>query len=171
MRLVFRGLTGLCAAAVFAMAAHGAAAAQSRSQDEQDIRALQIRLAASVSARDLDAIMTNYVPGDELFVFDSDLPRQHTGWASFKQDWGKLVNAAKTIQYDVEDLGVTVEGNAAFSHHLAHIVWTKKTDGSRSEQLLSISDAYRRIGGKWLIVMEHFSVPVVDGKAVYVARP
>lgn len=36
---------------------------------------------------------------------------------------------------------------------------------------MSITDAYRKIGGKWLIVLEHFSIPVVGGKAVLVAWP
>ena len=115
--------------------------------------------------------MKEYVRGNELFVFDSDLPRQHTGWESFKKDWGNFVNSAEDVKYEVEDLGVTVEGNAAFSHHLAHMVWTGKKDGSHHEQLMSISDAYRRIDGKWLIVLEHFSIPVVNGKAVLVAKP
>jgi hypothetical protein len=37
--------------------------------------------------------------------------------------------------------------------------------------LLSVTDAYRKIDGKWLIVMEHWSIPVQDGKAMLMARP
>jgi ketosteroid isomerase-like protein len=51
------------------------------------------------------------------------------------------------------------------------MVWTSTKDGSHHEQLLSMTDAYRKIDGKWLIVLEHFSIPVVDGKAVFVAWP
>jgi ketosteroid isomerase-like protein len=148
-----------------------APALAAESKDEQAIRALQTRLAASVAARDLDAVMTNYAPGDELFVFDSDLPREHHGWAAFKDDWGNFTNSASAATCEVKELGVTVVGDAAFSHHLMHLSWTAKKDGSHHEQLMSISDAYRRIGGKWLIVMEHFSLPVVAGKAVLMAWP
>ncbi len=28
-----------------------------------------------------------------------------------------------------------------------------------------------KIGGKWLIVLEHWSIPVKEGKAVLMARP
>jgi len=158
-------------AAVVVVGAHMTSAAESQSNDEQEIRALQARLAEAVSDRDLDRVMKEYVPGNELFAFDSDLPRQHTGWVSYKQDWGNFVNSAEDAKYDVEDLGVTVVGNAAFSHGLAHVIWTAKKDGSHHEQLMSLSDAYRKIDGKWLIVMEHFSIPVEDGKAVFMARP
>ena len=135
-------------------------------QDEQDIRALQARLAASVSARDLDAVMKEYVPGRELFVFDSDLPRQHTDWDAYKKDWWDFLGTAVDVKAEVKDLGVTVVGDAAFSHDLLHLTWAGQKDGSRHEQLMSVSDAYRKIGGKWLIVMEHWSLPVANGKAV-----
>lgn len=147
------------------------AAAADQSADEQAIRALQTRLAAAVSAGDLDGVMKDYAPGDELFVFDSDLPRQHKGWSAFKDDWGNFVHAAKDTKLEVRDLGITVVGAAAFSHHLMHLTWTSTKDGSHHEQLMSMTDAYRKIGGKWLIVMEHFSLPVVNGKAVLVAWP
>ena len=162
-------LAGFCAVAILAASLGAASAGESK--DEQAIAALQMRLAASVSAGDLDGIMKEYVRGNELFVFDSDLPRQHTGWVSFKQDWGNFVNAAKDVKDEVRDLGITVVGDAAFSHHLSHLVWIGKKDGVRHEQLMSMTDGYRKIDGKWLIVLEHFSVPVVDGKAAFVAWP
>jgi ketosteroid isomerase-like protein len=155
---------GLPAAALVAIGAHGAAAGPR--EDEQDIRALQARLAASVAARDLDAVMKEYVPGRELFVFDSDLPRQHSGWDAYKKDWWDFLGSATGVKAEVGDLGVTVVGDAAFSHDLLHLTWAAQKDGSRHEQLMSVSDAYRKTGGKWLIVMEHWSIPVADGKAV-----
>ncbi|MGA8706414.1 MAG: nuclear transport factor 2 family protein [Steroidobacteraceae bacterium] len=148
-----------------------ASAAGSQSNDEQAIRALQARLATAVSARDLDAVMKQCVPGTELFVFDSDLPRQHSGWEAYRADWKLFLDSATAVKAEVEDLGVTVEGNAAFSHNLEHLVWTRKSDGSKGEQLMSVTDGYRKIGGKWLIVLEHWSIPVQDGKAVLMARP
>lgn len=171
MRTRAWGLAGLWAAAVIAAGGNVASATESRSENEQEIRALQARMAAAVSARDLDAVMKEYVPGNELFVFDSDLPRQHTGWESYKKDWGGFFDSAVDVKVDVEDLGITVEGRAAFSHNLEHLIWTRKKDGSRGEMLMSVTDAYRKIDGKWLIVMEHWSIPVKDGKAVFMAKP
>jgi ketosteroid isomerase-like protein len=164
-------LAGLWAATVIATGGNVASATERQPKDEQEIRALQARMAAAVSARDLDAVMKEYVPGNELFVFDSDLPRQHTGWESYRKDWGGFLDTAADVKVEVEDLGITVEGKAAFSHNLEHLIWTRKRDGSRGEMLMSVTDAYRKIDGKWLIVMEHWSIPVKDGKAVLMARP
>jgi ketosteroid isomerase-like protein len=145
--------------------------ARAQSKDEQAIRALQARMATAVSARDLDAVMKEYIPGNELFVFDSDLPRQHIGWEAYRADWKLFLDSTTDVKADVEDLGITVEGNAAYSHNLEHLVWTRKSDGSKGEQLMSVTDGYRKIGGKWLIGLEHWSIPVKDGKAVLMARP
>jgi ketosteroid isomerase-like protein len=142
-----------------------------QSKDEQEIRALQARMATAVSARDLDAVMKEYVPGNELFVFDSDLPRQHIGWESYRADWKLFLDSTTDVKAVVEDLGITVGGSTAYSHNLEHLVWTRKSDGSKGEQLMSVTDGYRKIGGRWLIVLEHWSLPVEDGKAVLMARP
>lgn len=171
MRARVWSLAGLWAAAVIASGVNVTSAAEGQSRDEQEIRALQARMAVAVAARDLDAVMKEYVPGRELFVFDSDLPRQHSGWDSYKKDWQGFLDSAVDVQVDVEDLGITVEGKAAFSHNLEHLAWTRKRDGSRGEMLMSLTDAYRKIDGKWLIVMEHWSIPVKDGKAVFMAKP
>jgi ketosteroid isomerase-like protein len=144
---------------------------RAQSKDERAIRALQTRMAAAVSARDLDAVMKEYIPGNGLFVFDSDLPRQHIGWEAYRADWKLFLDSTSDVKADVEDLGITVVGNAAYSHNLEHLVWKRKSDGSQGEQLMSVTDGYRKIGGKWLIVLEHWSLPVVDGKAVLMARP
>jgi ketosteroid isomerase-like protein len=171
MRTRFWGFPLLWAAAAIAAGANVAWGAEVPINDEQEIRALQARMAAAVNARNLDAVMKEYVPGKELFVFDSDLPRQHSGWESYKKDWGGALDSAMDMKVDVEDLGITVVGKAAFSHSLDHLIWTRKRDGSRDERLMSVTDAYRKIDGKWLIVMEHWSIPVEDGKAVFVTKP
>jgi hypothetical protein len=83
-----KSVSCLFAAAIMAVSFSQGLPACAQSKDEQEIHALQDRLAAAVRARDLDAVMKEYIPGNELFVFDSDLPRQHIGWESYKKDWG-----------------------------------------------------------------------------------
>ena len=164
-------MRSVMALAIIVAALLHSAMAGAQSRDSQLIRTLQNRMAAAVSARDLNAVMMEYVPGTELFVFDSDLPRQHSGWASYKADWKLFLDSTNNVKAEVEDLGITVEGNVAYSHNIEHLVWTRKSDGYQGEQLMSVTDCYRKIGGKWLITMEHWSLPVQDGKAVLMARP
>ncbi len=84
-RLAFCVMAGLCALAIFG--ANQRAQAQTQSKDEQEIRALEDRFSAAFSAKDVDAIMKFYLPGNDLFVFDVGDPRQHVGWEDYKKDW------------------------------------------------------------------------------------
>ena len=83
----------------------------------------------------------------------------------------RMTPAAGESSTDEQQIRTLQNRLAASVHHLAHISWTSKRDGSHHEQLMSMTDGYRKINGKWLIVLEHFSLPVVDGKAVPVAWP
>jgi ketosteroid isomerase-like protein len=134
--------------------------AQAQSKDEQEIRALENKLAAAVSAKDVDAIMKLYVPGNELFVFDLSVPRQHVGWDDYKKDWQDFLGNLKgPVKFEIHDLSVVADGKVAYSHSIQHGVGTNP-DGSPFEVNARVTDVYRKIDGKWLIVQEHVSVPI-----------
>ena len=162
----------LFAAAIAVVSLGQALPARAQSKDEQQIRALDDRLAAAVNARDVDAIMKAYVPGNELFVFDLGLPRQHVGWEAYKKDWQDFFDVVQGLKLDVKDLSITADGKIAYSHCIQHATWTNK-DGSPTELNASVTDVYRKIDGKWLIVQEHLSVPIhiATGKAEMMSKP
>jgi len=60
----------------------------------------------------------------------------------------------------------------AYSHCIQPLIVTAK-DGSKFSITLRVSDCYRKINGKWLITMEHVSVPVdlETGKADLASKP
>jgi uncharacterized protein (TIGR02246 family) len=143
------------------------------SKDEQEIRALEDRYVAAVNAKDVDAIMKGYVPGNELFVFDLGLPRQHAGWNDYKKDWQDFFAVVQgPLKLDIKDLVIMTEGKIAYSHSIQHVIWTNK-DGSPTEMNASVTDVYRKFDGRWLIVQEHLSVPIhiATGKAEMMSEP
>jgi uncharacterized protein (TIGR02246 family) len=163
----------LFAAAITPVSASHALPARAPSKDAQEIRALEDRLVAAVNAKDVDAIMRGYVPGNELFVFDLGLPRQHAGWDDYKKDWQDFFEVVQgPLKLDIKDLTVRTEGKIAYSHSIQHVIWTNK-DGSPTEINASVTDVYRKIDGKWLIVQEHLSVPIhiATGKAEMMSKP
>jgi uncharacterized protein (TIGR02246 family) len=159
--------TGLLVVAIAAVSSGQALPARAQSKDEQEIRALEDRYVAAVSAKDVDAIMKGYVPGKELFVFDLGLPRQHAGWDAYKKDWQDFFGVVQgPLKLDIKDLDIVTEAKMAYSHSIQHLIWTNK-EGSSGEMNASVTDVYRKIDGKWLIVQEHLSVPIhiATGKA------
>ena len=95
--------------------------ARAQSKDEQAIRALEDQFATAASAKDLDAIMKVYVPGNDLFVFDVGVPRQHVGWDDYKKDWQDfLAMLSGPIKFTVSDLSVMTDGKIAYGHSIQH---------------------------------------------------
>lgn len=134
--------------------------ARAQTKDEQAIRGLEDQFAAAASAKDLDAIMKVYVPGTDLFVFDVGIPRQHVGWEDYKKDWHDfLAMVPGPIKFTISDLSIMSDGKIAYGHSIQHVSGTI-TDGSPLDMTVRVTDVYRKIDGKWLIVQEHVSVPI-----------
>jgi len=131
-----------------------------KSDDEAEIKALEGQFAAALTAKDLDKIMAVYVPDESLFIFDVIPPRQYVGAKAYRDDWkGFLDGFNGPIKFDMSDLSVIARGNLAFGHNIQHLTGTGK-DGKPFDITVRVTDDYRKIRGKWLIVQEHVSVPV-----------
>jgi ketosteroid isomerase-like protein len=128
--------------------------------DEAAIRALEDRIAAAASAGDVNAIMKSYVPDQSLVVFDVVPPRQYLGADAYRKDWVEFLASFKSPpKFDISDLAITTEGNLGFSHSIQRVRGTD-TKGQPLDLTVRVTDGYRKIGGNWLIVLEHVSVPV-----------
>jgi ketosteroid isomerase-like protein len=155
-RFTFCVMAGLCVLGGFGAAQR----AQAQSKDEQAIRALETKFAMAFVAKNVDEIMKFYAPGDQLLVFDLITPRQYAGWDAYKKDWESTFAMMKgTPEFDTKDLSVTTDGKLAWSHSIQHASWTG-TDGTPFEMTVRVTDCYKKIDGKWLIVLEHVSVPL-----------
>ena len=141
--------------------------------DVAQIRAIEDRLAAAVSARNIDAIMQAYVPDETLFVFDVVPPRQYVGAKAFRKDWEEFLGGTKgPLKYEISDIDVTAVGSVAYGHSIQRIV-TTDTKGSPIDLTTRVTDVYRRQKGRWVIVQEHISIPVdLDtGKPDFASQP
>jgi len=105
-------------------------------------------------------MMKNYVSDESLVVFDVVPPRQHLGADAYRKAWmGFFATFKGTPKIAISDLAITVDGNVAFSHSIQHVTGTDKR-GQPVDRTVRVTDGYRKIGGQWLIVLEHISVPV-----------
>jgi ketosteroid isomerase-like protein len=52
-----------------------------------------------------------------------------------------------------------VDDNIGFSYSFQHVTGTDP-QGHPVDRTVRVTDGYRKIGGNWLIVLEHISVPV-----------
>ncbi len=135
-------------------------AGNSFANDQAEITASVQRLVAAVNAKDLNGIMAYYTPDESLIVFDALPPRQYVGAAAFRKDWENFLAAyPKDVHAEVSDWKVDGEGNLAYGHGFFRTVGPGK-DGKPLDLTVRVTDVYKKINGKWLVVHEHVSFPV-----------
>jgi uncharacterized protein (TIGR02246 family) len=133
---------------------------QARADAGAGIKALEERFVAALKAKDLDAIMRAYAPGQTLVVFDVIPPRQYTGAAAYRKDWQTFLDGfAGPITVELTDLDVVTDRNLAYSHSIQRVAGTDK-QGKKLDLTVRVTDVYKKARGQWLIIHEHVSVPV-----------
>jgi ketosteroid isomerase-like protein len=141
--------------------------------DQAAIRALEERFAAAFNEGNVDAMMKNYITDESLVVFDVVPPRQHSGADAYRKAWTGFFTHFRDIpKIAINDLVITVNGSIGFSHSIQHVTGTD-TEGHLVDRTVRVTDGYRKIGGNWLIVLEHVSVPVDvrTGKPDFTSKP
>jgi ketosteroid isomerase-like protein len=138
-----------------------------------EIAALETRYDDGFNTRNVDKIMSCYAPGKELFVFDVVPPREYPSWDAYKRDWEELFSTYRgPVSNRISEQSITVVGSVAYGHNVQSTTFTGK-DGSPVNIVVRVTDVYREIRGKWLIVQEHVSVPVdlATGQADLLSKP
>lgn len=169
-----KGLGSLFAVAGFAsLTMLYAGRVHASADDNAEITAVEQRVIEGFKTKDVDKIMSCYVPDETLFVFDVVPPREYVGAKAYRKDWDELfAEFSGPAEADMSDLKVFVQGTMGYAHLIVHSVLTDK-DGKKTESNVRTTDVFRKTGGKWLIVHEHNSVPVdfATGKADMMAKP
>lgn len=141
--------------------------------DKAAIRALMDRFAAAFNTGDIEAIMENYVDDESFILFDV-VPRQDFRGADlYREAWKEMFSRFEgRPKIGIVGAGITVEGSVGFSYCFMHVTGTGK-QGGPVDRWVRVTDGFRKIDGKWLIALEHISVPVdfATGKLVPVTKP
>ena len=130
--------------------------------NDAQIRKLVDQWAASIGAKDVEAVMSYY--GTDVAVFDLAPPLEYRGAAAYRANWEAWFPTFQgQIGYELRELKVAASKDTAFSHSFNRITGTR-TSGEKTDVWVRATLCWRRINGKWKIVHEHQSVPFyMDG--------
>ncbi|GAC1402985.1 MAG: hypothetical protein NVSMB64_03740 [Candidatus Velthaea sp.] len=136
--------------------------ASARADDRADITALEKTFTTAFKHKDVDAIMRVYAPGKSLFAFDFiGPPSTYVGSDAYRGDWkGFFASFSGPVTFSLRDFDVAISGDVAYGHSLQHFIGRSTADGKKTDIVVRVTDVYRKIGAKWLIVQEHVSVPL-----------
>ena len=143
-----------------------------KQSDEAKIRAIVDDWKRAFEARDLEAIMKMYAPGDELVSYDVVPPLQYKGYAAYKKDYAEFLGMFDgSPKVEILDISVVADKNLAYAHGSERL-WGTLKGGQKFDAKVRWTDVFRKIDGKWKVVHEHISVPVdfATGKAVFDAK-
>jgi ketosteroid isomerase-like protein len=129
---------------------------------------------AAFKAKDSAKVMSFYGPGDSVLAFDVVPPRQYATHEAYQKDYEELFKMIDgPLNAEVNDVSITTNGSdLAYGHSIDHLSG-KTPEGKPVDLTVRVTDVYRKIGGKWLIVHEHVSVPVdiTNGQADLQSKP
>lgn len=143
-----------------------------RSSD-REVKALYDRWTKAFEARDLEAVMACYAPSDEVVAYDVTPPLQYRGTATYRKDYQDYFDAyAGPLRVEYRNMRIMSSGDLGVFQALERITGRLKS-GGRVDIWLRVTSIARRIGGQWLIVHDHVSVPadLATGKALQHLTP
>jgi ketosteroid isomerase-like protein len=142
-------------------------------QAENQIKQLLDRWAQAFEKRDIDGIMSLYLPGNELVAYDIVPPLAYRGSAAYRRDYEEFFKQYKgPVHVEFRDLRIVAGSDVAFAYGLERMTGTL-VDGKPSELWIRVTEGYRMVNGRWYAVHDHISVPVdfASGKAALDLKP
>ena len=126
-------------------------------KDEAQIRQRIESWTNALRTKDLDALMSHYA--QDILVFDLAPPLHYKGTAAYRKNWADWFPSFQgPIGYEIRDLSITTSDNVAFCYSLNRISGMR-TNGEQTDVWVRATVGFRKIGGRWMITHEHFSVP------------
>lgn len=141
--------------------------------DVSKLRTLETAVAAAFGNKDADALMAVYAPGDSLFVFDVvGPPGIYHNKDAYREALRRFfASFSGPLRFTISDLHVETSGDVAYGRSLQHVCGVRARDGHALDYTVRVTNVYRKIGGKWLIVQEHVSLPLARSSFTPILRP
>src|SRR5499426_356543 len=128
-----------------------------RKTDEGAIRDLVENWARAVRTKNLDGILANH--STDMLMFDVPPPLQSKGIEAYKKTWDLFFSwSDDPVVFDIKHMEITAGTDVAFVAALMRCAGTEK-NGERIELEFRLTIGLRKIGGQWMVLHEHHTIP------------
>jgi ketosteroid isomerase-like protein len=115
--------------------------------------------AQAVRRRDMDGILRDHA--DDIVMFDVPPPLLCKGIEAYRATWQLFFDASPTPPvFDIQELDITAGSDVGFAVALMRCVVVENGQASNLDFRLTIG--FRKVGGNWLFVHEHHSIPALS---------
>jgi len=131
--------------------------AQKIVREDTSVRERVETLAQAIRDKDIDALMRHYAR--DVVVFDVLPPLQVQGASAYRQNFERwFASMQGPIDYDMEDLRISMSADQAICHCLSHIKGTRAGD-EKVDYRVRVTTHFQKTTGQWLVAHEHVSMP------------
>ena len=128
-----------------------------RTKDEAAIRELVESWAKAVRAKNLNGILANH--SADVLMFDVPPPLQSSGIEAYKKTWELFFSWSQDSGvFDITEMNIAAGDDVAFVTALMRCAGTEK-NVERIELEFRLTIGLRKIGGQWIVMHEHHSIP------------
>lgn len=134
--------------------------ASSQTTDETAIRELVENWARAVRVKNLNGILANHSP--DILMFDVPPPVQSKGIEAYKNTWDPFFSWSRDFGvFDITEMNITAGNDVAFVAALMRCAGAE-ANGNKIELEFRLTIGLRKIGGQWIVMHEHHSIPASD---------
>ena len=134
--------------------------ASSQTTDETAIRELVENWARAVRVKNLNGILANHSP--DILMFDVPPPVQSKGIEAYKNTWDPFFSWSRDFGvFDFTEMNITAGNDVAFVAALMRCAGAE-ANGNKIELEFRLTIGLRKIGGQWIVMHEHHSIPASD---------
>ena len=128
-----------------------------RVQEDTSIRDRVETLAQAIRDKDIDALMTHYAP--DVVAYDVMPPSSVQGATDYRKNFERwFASMQGPIDYEMNELRVSMSESHAFCHSLGHIRG-KRSNGQSADYWVRVTTCFQKTNGQWLVGHEHVSMP------------
>lgn len=128
-----------------------------RTKDEAAIRELVESWAKAVRTKNLNGILANH--STDVLMFDVPPPLQSSGIEAYKKTWELFFSWSQDSGvFDITEMNITAGDDVAFVTALMRCAGTEE-NGERIQLEFRLTIGLRKIGGQWIVMHEHHSIP------------
>jgi ketosteroid isomerase-like protein len=127
-----------------------------RTADEVAIHELLESWARAVREKDLDGILSNH--SADLLMFDVPASVELKGIDAYRKTWHSFFSwSDDPVIFEIRDMDITAGTDVAFVAALMRCAGVES--GQRIDLEFRLTIGLRKIGGRWMVVHEHHSIP------------
>jgi len=138
---------------------------------EAEIRQTMESWLTAARAKDVDGICAHYAP--DVVVYDAIVALRFVGVDAYRDHWRMCMeHCPGDLVFELHAPTIAAAGDVGFAWSLMRCGGTKE-DGTKEPGWMRMTTCFRKTGGRWQIVHEHFSAPfdMESGKALFGLEP